>query len=281
MTINFFTAVVLAAGKGTRMKTELPKVLVPFMDKPLIFHVLENLYKAGCRRCIIVLGYEHELVKKSIVEEKSLSFTNDQYEFVIQKEQLGTGHALVCAKEAVLDSTEYKSSTSFIVTAGDVPLLSANSFKELVSYHRDDRDAQGNSSIATVLSASIQEPYGYGRIIRDATIIGGIQKIVEERDATAQEKKIQEINTGTYVFVSPIVFPLLAKIVSANVQGEYYLPDIISIARREAQRVACFRLNDSDESRGVNSIAERDELERIFINRKTKAKFETKAKVHT
>lgn len=225
-------AVILAAGKGTRMKSDLPKVATPLLGKPLVVHVVDSLTKAGISNIVVVVGY-----KKEIVQEILSSYP--QIRFVEQKEQLGTGHALLCTEE-LLGSF----SGEILVCCGDVPLITPSSFRSLLDSHLL------NENCATVLSAKVTEPQGYGRLFLDN---GKLKYIVEEKDASLEEKRIQEINTGTYAFRSPIVFEKLKSIGTNNAQGEYYLPDLIKIFHSEGKNTGVFRLLNSLESSGINS----------------------------
>ena len=182
MSSESFTAVVLAAGKGTRMQAEGPKVMAALGGKPLLLHVLENLHQAGCRRCILVLGHCYAEVEAFAKEQSPIK----DLDFILQKEQLGTGHALLCTEQVL---STHKG--PFIATAGDMPLLSSYSFQMLLTHHNK------NKNILTVLSANMQDPYGYGRICKDKKG-QQIEKIIEEKDASSLERKIHEVNTGTY-----------------------------------------------------------------------------------
>ena len=252
--------VVLAAGKGTRMRTEEPKVLVLLRGKPLLLHVLDNVYASGCHKCIIVVGYGQEKVR-SLLDSEKARFTvgskNMELAFAVQERQLGTAHA-VSVTANVLQNYE----GSFIVVAGDVPLLSATSLQALLAYHRS------NANAITVLSTLLKDPRGYGRVIRDEQ--GVLRKIVEEKDANEQERKIKEINTGSYVFEAPNAFSLLARIDSENAQREYYLPDAVELASQSGLRVDASLLANSMEGRGINSLQELDDLETYLYNTQEK-----------
>lgn len=226
-------AVVLAAGKGTRMKSDLPKVATLLENKPLVVHVVETLKSLNINRIIIVVGF-----KKEVVMDILKGF--EGVEFVEQKEQLGTGHALLCA-EPILDSFHGK----VLVCCGDVPLISANSFESLLQEH------SAHQYSVTVLSAQFENPKGYGRLIRNST--HQLERIVEEKDASEEEKKVTEINTGTYVFESPSVFSNLKTIGTNNAQNEYYLPDLVTIYNKNGYKTGAFVLSNALESTGINS----------------------------
>lgn len=231
---NTVTAVILAAGKGTRMKSELPKVAVVLNESPLLLHVLRNIESAGIKRKVVVVGY-----RKDVVTDIAKSFSG--VEFVEQTEQLGTGHAVLSA-EPIL--TPYSGYT--IVACGDAPLISAKSFSELIEFHIK------NEYSATVLSAKMENPTGYGRIIRSADD-GSLLRIVEEKDASPEEKVVSEVNTGTYCFTTEDLFGALKQIGNDNAQKEYYLTDVIKIFRSLGKKVGVRTLANALESHGINS----------------------------
>ncbi|MEM7182361.1 MAG: NTP transferase domain-containing protein [Spirochaetota bacterium] len=231
--MNDVCAVVLAAGKGTRMKSEKPKVAVELLGKPLLHYVLDSIKQAGIDKIIIVVGYKKEKVI-------SLCSSYEMIEFVEQKEQLGTGHALLTA-ETVLQSFQGQ----VLVACGDVPLIQPKTITALLT------EAQGHEYPASVLSSEAIPPDGYGRIVRTST--NKIEKIVEHKDASPQERAITEINTGTYTFQSPAIFEKLHTIGNSNAQGEYYLPDIIHKYTSEGKTCGVMKLQNSWECSGVNS----------------------------
>lgn len=239
-------AVILAAGKGTRMRSEHPKVAAQLAGRALLNHVIDNVVAAGFRRLVFVVGYRHEEVRALVPELPGVSA-----EFVMQTEQKGTGHAFLCAEPALADY-----SGPVLCTAGDMPLLSARSLKSLLELH------QARSLAVTVLSARIDPPHGYGRIVRNAA--GDAERIVEEKDADEAAKRITEVNTGAYVFNAPAVFGLIKRIGSNNAQNEYYLPDVLSLARAEGQGTDALALENAGEARGVNSPEELAELEALL-----------------
>jgi UDP-N-acetylglucosamine pyrophosphorylase len=228
------TAVVLAAGKGTRMKSELPKVAVVLNGSPLLLHVLKNLESANIKRKVVVIGY-----RKDVVTDIASSFPG--VEFADQTEQLGTGHAVICAESNIKNSDKY-----LIVACGDAPLISSHSFQSLLALHVE----KGYS--ATVLSAKMDDPTGYGRIIRSADD-GSLLRIVEQKDATAEEKVVNEVNTGTYCFTTEHLFDALKNIGNDNAQKEYYLTDVIKIFRNSGKKVGAMTLLNALESHGINS----------------------------
>ncbi len=231
-------AVVLAAGKGVRMNSELPKVLHHLAGKPLVAHVIDNLKKSRIDDIILVVGYKGEDVQKKI---------GDSVRYVWQKEQLGTGHAVLMADELLAG---FKGQV--LVACGDAPLISSESFQMLAEKMKE-KDVK-----ASVLTMILDKPQGYGRMVKDAS--GSLLRIVEEKDATDEERKITEVNTGTYVFDSEILFDGLKKIGNNNAQGEYYLPDIIGYIKSLGFKAVTCALKNPIEGSGINS---KEELQRI------------------
>ncbi|MCL6610438.1 MAG: bifunctional UDP-N-acetylglucosamine diphosphorylase/glucosamine-1-phosphate N-acetyltransferase GlmU [Peptococcaceae bacterium] len=223
-------AVILAAGKGTRMKSDLPKVLHKVCGVPMVCHVLKAARESGADRIVLVAGFGGELVEREV---KGMA------EVVFQHEQLGTAHALLQAARPLRDFNG-----DILVLCGDTPLVSADTLKRLVSAHR-----AGGAS-ATVLTAVLENPAGYGRVIRDGR--GKVTGIVEQKDAAPEELSIREINTGIYCFKSEGLFDALAVLKPDNVQGEYYLPDIIGLYAGEGRTVAAVSGADPGEIMGVN-----------------------------
>ncbi|MCM1157370.1 MAG: NTP transferase domain-containing protein [Bacteroidales bacterium] len=241
-------AVILAAGKGTRMKSELPKVLHEALGKPMVKYSIEAAMGAGAKAsdiCLVV-GHKEELVKNAV---------GDSVVYVSQKEQLGTGHAVKCAKEFI--GTEGLT----MVLCGDTPLITGKTLKRLVDTHI----AEGNA--ITVLTARVDNPAGYGRIIKDSW--GKFVKIVEQKDATLEEQRVDEINSGMYIFNSAVLGRALDKLTNDNVQGEYYLTDTIEIVKADGLgEVATMPVDDVDEIKGVNSPEQLKEAEEILKKRR-------------
>ncbi len=224
--------VLLAAGKGTRMKSARPKVLHPACGLPLIEHVLRAADPLNPGTTVVVLGHEADMVKAGLSGRQALSL-------VVQEPQLGTGHALLQA-EAPLAGRR----GTVIVLSGDVPLLRADTLQRLAGTHA------GSGAAATVLTATVDDPAGYGRIVREN---GEISRIVEHRDATQAEREIREINSSIYAFALEPLFDALRTIGSENAQGEFYLPDLVRIYRRRGLGVGTVMLDDPTEILGVNS----------------------------
>ena len=237
--------IVLAAGQGTRMKSKLYKVLHPVCGKPMVSHVIDQVAKIGAERMITVVGYGAEEVKKEL---------EGRTEFVLQKEQLGTGHAVLQAKE-LLGGLEGHT----LVVCGDTPLLTAETIQAVIDKHIEEK------AKVTVLTAIHEQPEGYGRVIRNDQ--GYVEKIVEHKDASPEELKVKEINTGTYCFDNKALFYALEKVTNDNAQGEYYLPDVIEILKNEGHRVAAYCTTDISETLGVNDRVALAKAEKIMRNR--------------
>ncbi|AVX19268.1 UDP-N-acetylglucosamine pyrophosphorylase [Carboxydocella sporoproducens DSM 16521] len=241
-------AVILAAGKGTRMKSRLPKVLHPVGGQPMVSHVMAACRTAGAQPVVLVIGHGAEQVQATLGPEQV---------YVEQKEQLGTGHAVMQA-ETVLRDFE----GDILVVCGDTPLLRGETLAALAQYHRQQE------AVATVLTMTMANPTGYGRIIRDEQ--GQVAAIVEEKDATPEQKAIREVNSGTYCFQAQALFAALQQITPNNAQGEYYLTDVLAIFRQQGQKVAAWQLSDDTEVMGINdrvALAEANRLFRERINR--------------
>lgn len=223
-------AVILAAGQGTRMKSKLYKVLHPVCGKAMVDHVLTQLERVGIDQIVTVVGHGADQVKQLL---------GDRTTYALQAEQLGTGHAVMQAEDVLGQKDGIT-----LVTCGDTPLFTAETFKQLFAYH----EQQG--AAATVLTAHTDQPFGYGRIIRDAA--GTVAKIVEQKDATPEEAAVQEINTGVYCFNNQELFAALHQLSNDNAQGEYYLTDVIGILKQAGKQVGAFQMDDFTESMGVN-----------------------------
>ncbi len=239
--------VVLAAGKGTRLRSTVPKVLHSAAGLPLIAHILRTAESLRPQSVIVVVGHQAEQVTEAIPKRLGLAFAT-------QEPQLGTGHALL-QTEALLGDKR----GTLLMLSGDVPLLRGETLARLLKTHREE------SAAATVLTAVVENPEGYGRIVRDASRIAAI---VEHKDASPAERAIREINSGVYAFDLEPLFRALRSIGSANAQGEYYLPDLVRIYRAQGLPVETVTLEDRDEIRGVNSRKELAEVSTILRARK-------------
>lgn len=238
-------AVILAAGQGTRMKSKLYKVLHRVCGKPMVQHVVNQITKLQIQEIVTVIGHGAELVKREL---------GDVCQYALQAEQLGTAHAVMQAQHAL----EGKSGVT-IVVCGDTPLIRAETMKALFQHHEE------TGAKATILTATIDNPGGYGRIVRSEG--GHVEKIVEHKDASEEERKINEINTGTYCFDNLALFEALKHVSNENVQGEYYLPDVIEILKKQGDIVSAFQTDDFEETLGVNDRVALSEAERIMRRR--------------
>ncbi len=238
--------VVLAAGKGTRMKSALPKVLHRVGGKSMLQHVLDAASSAGAKRNIVVIGFGGEKVKEAI---------GTQAEFVVQTEQLGTGHAVLQASDLLKNEQG-----TVMVLCGDTPLLTSALLKKLYDEHKKV------GAKATVLTAVMPDATGYGRIIR--TDSGTVAKIVEHKDASAEELSVQEVNSGIYCFEAVDLFRALASVSCDNAQGEYYLPDVLEILRNEGEKIWAVAADDYEETLGINSRVQLSGAESILRRRK-------------
>ncbi|MEA1980009.1 MAG: NTP transferase domain-containing protein [candidate division Zixibacteria bacterium] len=240
-------AVVLAAGKGKRMKSNLPKVLHEVGGKPMIKILIEKLIQLEFEKIIVIIGYEGEKVQTVLADYP--------VEFVWQREQLGTGHAVMMAKEVMKDFDGIT-----LVALGDVPFLSELSIDLLIDMYKR------TNATACCLSAILQDPSGYGRIVRkpDTNIL---EAIVEHKDASEETLRINEINSGTFCFDNKKLFEYLEKIDNNNEQGEYYLTDTIKLMHDNQLSVSVVATENPDELRGINSVEQLDELARIFSDR--------------
>jgi UDP-N-acetylglucosamine diphosphorylase/glucosamine-1-phosphate N-acetyltransferase len=232
---NKFCALILAAGKGTRMKSDLAKVLHVLEGKPLLHYSLAAAKCAGAEKIVVIIGHQ-----ASIVQEE---FADSGVIFVEQNPQLGTGHAVLQAKDVLAD---YAGLT--VILCGDVPLLEPSTIEGLIENHK------ASQAPVTVLTTYPSDPRGYGRVVKDTH--GNILKIVEERDASLAQKNIGEINTGIYCVDTPFLFAALGKITNNNKQQEYYLTDIVEIACREGFIVRSQIAADFVEVMGINTPEE-------------------------
>jgi len=242
-------AVVLAAGQGTRMKSKLYKVMHPVMGKPMVGHVVDETKEAKVDQVVTVTGVGAEVVK---------DFLGDKSDYVLQEEQLGTAHAVMQAR----DLLENKEGTTLVI-CGDTPLLTSETLENLFDFHSEQ------NSKGTILTTRADDPNGYGRVIRAED--GSVSKIVEQKDASKEEKAVQEINTGTYCFDNKALFDVLTKVDNENAQGEYYLPDVIEILKKQEELVTAFQLDTMDEALGVNdriALSEANSLMKERINEK-------------
>ncbi|MGP0566453.1 MULTISPECIES: NTP transferase domain-containing protein [unclassified Nitrospina] len=239
-------AVILAAGKGTRMRSDLPKVLHPLGGRPLLLHVLDGLRPLNPERVVVVVGYESDRVRQAVPE--------GVVEFVEQAQQLGTGHAVQQAEAVLADF-----SGDVLILCGDMPLIRTETLSGLVSLHRE------RGAACTLLSLKSKEKRDFGRVIR--TPGGRVDGIVENKDATPQEKTVDEYNSGVYCFQKSILFKALKGVDNRNAQQEYYLTDTIARINREGLAVEAIQTSDASELIGINSLEDLNAAERLFSQR--------------
>ncbi len=239
-----FKAIILAAGKGTRMKSKHPKVVHKVCGKEMVNHVIDVSKKSGVQDVVVILGHGSETVKESIPSDSQIA---------MQTEQLGTGHAVKMAKEYINDDD------TIVVLCGDTPLVKEDTLRRLFAYHVE------KGYVATVLTTKVDNPTGYGRIIRDNH--EDLLKIVEQKDASEEEKLVNEINSGIYCFDGKSLREALDLIDNNNAQGEYYLTDTIKIMRDRGEKVGAYNGSTIEELMGVNSRVELSKAEEIMRKR--------------
>ena len=240
-----FTSVILAAGMGTRMKSKMPKVLHTVCGKPLSKWVIDASKAAGADKVCAVVGHKAETVKEVL---------GDVCEFALQAEQKGTGHAVMQAIDVIKNSKG-----EVVILNGDTPLITAETINKAIEYHKN------NDNQATVITAILDDATGYGRIVRDND--GSVLKIVEQKDASEEEKKINEVNSGMYVFDAQSLVYALDKITPNNAQGEYYLTDTLEILLSAGKKIGGYAISDNDEIRGINDRVQLKEAEKNMQKR--------------
>lgn len=238
-----FKAIILAAGMGTRMKSKMPKVIHKICGKPVAEWVTDAAADAGADEVFAIVGHKADMVQEAL---------GDKCRFVLQKEQKGTGHAIMQAQEYINDGV-------YVVLNGDTPLVTSEMIESAVKYHMES----GNS--CTVITAVLDNAFGYGRIVRDSG--GNVLKIVEQKDANDAEKLINEVNSGMYVFSGKSLSYALGKLTPNNAQGEYYLTDTLEILLNNSEKIGAFKVADNDEIRGINDRVQLSEAEKIMQKR--------------
>lgn len=244
---------VLAAGLGTRMRSNLAKVLHKIDGRPIVNHVCRTATALAPRKIYVVIGHHGEDVKAAVLEE----LDTEHAAFVWQKEQLGTGDAVSSAREFL-----EKEDSTLLVLSGDVPMIRVETLAALVQQHRNHR---GKGAACTVLTVKLDDPTGYGRVVRDDS--GFFEKIVEQKDASPEEKNIKEINSGIYCFDTKKLFAALSSVQNNNAQGEYYLTDVPALLRAAGEDVSLYNHTDSREVSGINNRKELADIERILCRR--------------
>lgn len=244
---------ILAAGLGTRMKSNLAKVLHRLDGRPLINHVCGTALKLAPSKIYVVVGYQADDVQNAVLNELDAA----QAEFAVQHQQLGTGDAVNAAR-GLLENRD----STLLVLSGDVPRIRVETLAELIEMHTTHR---GRGAACTVLSVKLKDPSGYGRVVRDEN--GFFDRIVEQKDASDEQKQIEEINSGIYCFDTRKLFAALTKVGSHNAQGEYYLTDVPRILSEQGDEVAIFRISDPLEVEGINDRRQLADMEQQIRGR--------------
>jgi len=234
-------AILLAAGKGTRMKSDLPKVLYPIGGRPIIDYVLDGLAETQVDEIIVVVGYRADEVRAALSKRKNITFAE-------QTQQLGTGHAVICCRDCLAGSEG-----PVFVIAGDSPMMRSDSVSALFDEY-EKRKKAGEMASAVLGTARKETPFGMGRILRDE--VGNFIGIVEEKDATDQQRKITEINMSYYVFDTADLLGALDSLTTNNAQHEYYITDVPAIMLRQGKKVLALNVLKPEESLGVNTVAD-------------------------
>jgi UDP-N-acetylglucosamine diphosphorylase/glucosamine-1-phosphate N-acetyltransferase len=237
---------ILAAGKGTRMRSDLPKVIHRIEGKELVRYVIEQAVQAGSKEIWLIIGHKGEMVRAA-TEGLGVNY-------VEQREQLGTGHAVMQA-----DGVLKNKSGNVLILCGDVPLLRPETLSAFVGEHNS------SGSAATVMTTEFDDPTGYGRIVRDGQ--GSLLRIVEQKDASEEEKLIREINSGVYIIDKNELFASLEHISSDNASGEYYLTDVIGILKGQGKKVSAYMIDDNNEIRGINTLEQLETAASIIRSR--------------
>jgi len=240
-------AIILAAGISSRMNTKLPKVLHEVCGRPMLAYVLDACRSAGVQKCYVIVGYGKEQVMARFADDKDLTW-------VEQKEQKGTGHAVMCCKEHLAD---FDGDT--LIICGDMPLIRSEIVTTLIDKHENE------SSAATLATAVLDNPKSYGRILRDA--YGNIQGIVEESDCTPQQRAIQEVNPSYYCFKNKTLFETLENITPNNVKNEYYLTDALHLVIKAGHKVTAVTAVAAEDAIGVNNRQQLSDVSRIMQSR--------------
>ena len=242
------TAIIMAAGKGTRMQSDLPKVLHPVCGRPMLAWVIDACRSAGCDRLILVVGHRDELVRQEFAH------LNSRLDYVMQVPQLGTGHAVMVCKDALAQVEG-----PVLVVAGDGPLIRPQTLRELIQTH------QASGAACTLATSILPQPGSYGRIVRGQD--GELQGIVEALDATPEQKQVKEVNVSLYCFDAAALKGVLPRLTNNNAKGEYYLTDALAILRGDGQKLAAVAAVPPEDVLSINNPAELADVEAIMAKR--------------
>ncbi|MEY5033616.1 MAG: Bifunctional protein GlmU [Planctomycetota bacterium] len=246
-------AVILAAGKGTRMQSDLPKVMHPVLGRPMVHWVVDAALAAGATKTVLVIGHGAQLVRDYFAQQADLA---GKVEFALQEQQLGTGHAVMMAKANLEADAAH---TDAFVLCGDGPLIRPETLATLLSLHRREHAA------ATLATSVIADSKGYGRIVRDAA--GKLARIVEQKDATEAERAIREINPSYYCFRTDDLFRALSRVGNKNASGEYYITDVFELLRNDGRTVAAVDAVPPEDVLSVNDPVQLAEVDSILRKR--------------
>lgn len=241
-----YAAVILAAGKGIRIYSDqTPKVMYSLLGLPMIDYVMDNLSDAGIDKKVVVVGYQKEIIKKHL---------GNKAVFAVQTQQLGTGHALLCAKNQLKDEE------AVLVCYGDKPLFRSETIRNLVKTFNIEEP------VMAITTAFYDDTFGYGRIKRDES--GRVMEIVEEKDCNSEEKNIRECNAGLYIFSAEWLWKNIDQLQTKNAVGELYLTDLVQIAGEQRQKISVVNISDNEESAGINTLEQLHQAEEILESRK-------------
>ncbi|MFG0292873.1 MAG: sugar phosphate nucleotidyltransferase [Phycisphaerales bacterium JB065] len=252
-----FVALILAAGKGTRMQSDLPKVAHPVAGEPMVRWVVRACAEAGCSRIVVVVGYQQEVVREALADLEA-EIAPATIEFAVQNEQLGTGHAVIEAKDR-FETERSEAGHGVLVLAGDGPLIRAKTLEQIKERH------ESTGAAATMATSRIEDPTGYGRIVRDAS--GTFVEIVEQKNATPEQLAINEINPSYYLFDCQAMFDALERVERNPVSGEYYITDVPALLLASGRRVEVIEAVPPADVLSINTPQQLAEVDQIMRNR--------------
>jgi len=244
------SAIVLAAGKGTRMNADLPKVCLPVGGRPMVTAVVDACLEAGCTSIVTVVGYKHEAVREALAD------LGDRVSFAMQDEQLGTGHAVMCAADRYRD---IGTNHNVFVLCGDGPLIRAETLRVLLARHRE------TGAAATLATSVLDDPSGYGRVVRDAG--GRFADIVEQKNAWPEQLEIREVNPSYYCFRADRLFDALTRVERNDLSGEYYVTDVPKLLLDAGDRVEIIEAVPPEDVLSINTPEQLAEVDRVFRER--------------